>query len=150
MKNNTDQQAKLHILNSIEEDLDGNSISDDTKRNAKNTGDVLTFKLQIVDGPRKNRILWDRVNLNHSNPKATAIGIETVEKIRRATGVAAPVTSSAQFHNIPMYIKVGIEQYNGGDSNVIKGYKSAAEGGAVETATAAPGIGAAPNNPFNT
>lgn len=89
------------------------------------TGSYLQLNLQVVDGPHKNRMLFDRLNLNNPNPTAVNIARETLSSICRAVGVMQP-GDSAELHNRPMRVRVSVRndpEY--GTSNEIKGYMPA-------------------------
>ena len=100
-------------------------ITDSELKDTKNgTGKYLQLSFQILDGPYKNRIVFDRLNIFNVNPTAQEIGQRALSALCHATGVLQ-VSDSAQLHNIPVIIKVAVrpsDQY--GDSNEVKSYKS--------------------------
>lgn len=117
------------------------------------TGQILTLRWQVLDGPCKGRLVFDRINIINQNPKAQEIGQQQLSSICRATGVAA-LTDSVQLHMKPIMISVKIrkdEQY--GDSNECKAYKPLSGSGAITPAAtpfaaAAPAPAAAPTPPW--
>lgn len=120
------------------------------KPTKRGDGEYLQLTLQIIDGEHSGRKLFDRLNLN--NPNATAVNIaqRTLSAICHATCVMQP-QDSAELHDIPMQVKVGVEKNatDGTNSNVIKGYATAGNGkpaprAAAQAATGAPPPQAAP------
>lgn len=102
-------------------------IDSEIKQTRKGDGDYINFTFQVAQGEKANRLLWTIANINNPSSEATRIGRETVAKIAKAVGVASP-QDTAQLHNIPLVVSVGIKEntYNGETKNVnyIKGYKS--------------------------
>jgi hypothetical protein len=107
-------------------------------------GKYLWLEMQVIDGPQKGRLLWDRLNLNNPNAQAVTIAKQTLSAICHAVGVIR-VTDSAQLHNRPMLAKVKTRPADerGDASNEVKGYKPL--GGAAPAAFA--GAAAAPSVP---
>lgn len=108
--------------------------------NAKD-GEYLNLTLEVLDGPYKGRILFDRLNLVNKNPKAVEIAQRHLSQICHAVGVLR-VADSTELHNRPMVAKVGTEaggQKPGGgkyeDKNKIKSYRPAAGGAPVAAPT---------------
>jgi hypothetical protein len=89
------------------------------------TGKFLEIKLQIVDGPCKGRLLWDRLNLQNPNKQAVEISRGTLSAICRAVGVMTPSDTSELF-NRPFQVSVGCTTYNGNVQNEVKGYATSA------------------------
>lgn len=86
-------------------------------------GKYLELELTVLDGPYKNRKLWDRIMLVHQSDDAVRIGQGTLSAICRAVGVLTPRDSS-ELHMRPMLLSVGqtrrtdIDDYQ----NVIRSY----------------------------
>ncbi len=99
------------------------------KPTRRGDGEYLQLTLQIIDGEHSGRKLWDRLNLNNPNQTAVEIAQRTLSAICHAVGVMAP-QDSAELHDIPMQVKVGVEKNatDGTNSNVIKGYATAGNG----------------------
>jgi len=89
-------------------------------------GQMLKLTLQVIEGEHTNRMLFDRLNLVNSNPKAVEIAQRTLSAICHAVG-KYQVSDSAELHNLPLIASVKIRpasadgQY--GPQNDIKGYK---------------------------
>lgn len=98
------------------------------------TGEYLQITLQIIDGEHSGRKLWDRLNLNNPNATAVEIAQRTLSAICHAVDVLEP-QDSLDLHDIPLVVKVGVEQdkQDGSMRNVIKGY-SASSGAAPRAA----------------
>ncbi len=99
------------------------------KPTKRGDGEYLQLTLQIIDGEHSGRKLFDRLNLNNPNATAVDIAQRTLSAICHAVGVMQP-QDSAELHDIPMQVKVGVEKNatDGTNSNVIKGYSTAGNG----------------------
>lgn len=110
-----------------------NSELKDTKAG---TGTYLSLTNQVLDGAYKGRIIFDRTNVTASNPIAQEIGRRAISAICHAVGKPT-ANESSELHNIPYIVRVVVgtdPKY--GDSNEVKGYKSAA--GAKPSTTSRP------------
>ena len=56
----------------------------DIKPNKSSTGTVLTCKFEVTDGPRKGAWIWQRFNVEHTNPVAERIARQQIEAWKRA------------------------------------------------------------------
>mgnify|MGYP002779787872 CR=1 FL=1 len=108
--------------------------------------------IEVIDGPYKGAVVFDRLNFWNPNPATVEIAQRTLSSICRATGVMQ-VEQTAPLHNIPMCVRV-VKKPAGPDkdgvhrdeSNDVKGY---APYGTKQTNTAAaapagPSFGASP------
>ncbi len=114
-------------------------ISDSERKKTKDgASELLQVKLQIIEGPFKNRTIIDRFNLWNKNPEATNIAQQQFKKVCEALNILKPADSSA-LHMKPLTIKLAVKEYNGKDQNEVKGYKAALSSSAPaeKTATAA-------------
>ena len=114
-------------------------ISDSERKKTKDgASELLQVKLQIIEGPFKNRTIIDRFNLWNKNPEATTIAQQQFKKVCEALNISKPADSSA-LHMKPLMIKLAVKEYNGKDQNEVKGYKAALSSSvpAEKTATAA-------------
>lgn len=92
--------------------------------NKKQNGKFLKLKLQVINGPYQNRILWDRLNLLNPSEQAVQIAKGTLSAICRAVGVLTP-RDSAELHNRPLKVTVKVgKDAESNPTNEIKGYKS--------------------------
>lgn len=55
-------------------------------KESKSGGAYINFGYQVVDGDFKGRIIFDIVNIQHSNPEVVRIGMERLATIAWATG----------------------------------------------------------------
>ena len=86
-------------------------------------GNYLELTFQILEGDYMNRLLWDRLNLDHPNEKAVAFAQARLSSICRAVGVMK-VDDSQELHNIPLVIAVRCKKREdtGDLTNEIRGY----------------------------
>jgi hypothetical protein len=95
----------------------------------------LQVKLQIIEGPFKNRTIIDRFNLWNKNPAATTIAQQQFKKVCEAVNIPKPPDSSS-LHMKPLVIKVAVKEYNGSNQNEVKGYKAVTASSAAPVVTA--------------
>jgi len=94
------------------------------KETKSGTGSYLNLTFEIVAGQHKGRTLFDILNLWNPNPKAVEIANQQLAKIAKAVGVQGRLNDSHALHNVPLTIKVDIEEDNQGNPrNKIKAYK---------------------------
>lgn len=111
------------------------------------TGQYLQLAYQVIDGHYKNRLIFDRLNIQNQNQTAQEIGQRALSALCHAVGVLQ-VQDSAQLHNIPFIVRLAVrkdEQY--GDSNDVKAYKSA--NGATPAVSTRPAASTQPAKPYN-
>ena len=124
------------------------SVMESTK---SGSGQFLKLSIQIIDGPHSGVVLFDRLNLINSNPKAVEIAQRTLSAICHAVGVMQ-VQDSAQLHNRPLVIRVAYKEGGEpdgrggvyGPSNEIKQYKTVSQSAPQAAPQAAPQQPAAP------
>lgn len=96
--------------------ITNSEVSDNKKGNGKHA----KFTFQVCDGPHKNRLLWHWVNFKHVNPTTQNIGLRELKELGLACGFPT-FSDTSQLHNIPIRVKVGLEDdQNGEKRNVIK------------------------------
>jgi len=113
-------------------------IESNKKPTKAGNGFLLEVKLQILDGPYKNRTLFDRFNLWNASQQAKEIAAQQFAKVCKAVNVPTPKDSS-ELHMKPLLVKVAVTQYEGNDRNEIKNYKAALQATSTQqpaTATA--------------
>ena len=115
------------------------------KPTKRGDGEYLQLTLQIIDGEHSGRKLFDRLNLNNPNATAVDIAQRTLSAICHAVGVMQP-QDSAELHDIPMQVKVGVEKNatDGTNSNGIKGDATAGNGKPAPRAAAPAATGMPP------
>jgi hypothetical protein len=116
-------------------------------------GKYLQLTFQIIDGERKGRLVWARLNLENKSEMTVKIARGELSAICRAVGVMAP-KDSVELHNIPLEINVGLKKRddNGEFTNVIKGYAkkggNVGGGGGAAGARAPAGVGPGSTPPW--
>lgn len=108
-------------------------------------GQYLKLKIEIIEGEYQGRLIFTNLNLWNQNPKAAEIARRELATIAAATGKTG-AQDSAEFHNIPMIVKVSVEPGSGeyGPQNRIKMYS--AYGNAAPKGNDAPKPAPAPVN----
>ena len=86
-------------------------------------GKYLDLCIQVIDGVGKGRKVWDNLNLDNPNEKAVEIAKGTLSAICRAVNVPSP-QDSAELHNKPLLVHIGLDEYNGQQKNKVLGYKA--------------------------
>jgi hypothetical protein len=86
-------------------------------------GRYLELTFQITEGEYKNRLLWDRLNLDNPNAQAVHIARAELSAICRAVEVMAP-KDSVELHDLPLVVSVKCKKRedNGEITNEIRGY----------------------------
>jgi len=97
-------------------------VESERKPTSKGDGWLMSMVLQIVEGPFKNRKLYDRLNLGNKNEKAVTIARGTLSAICRAVNVLSP-KNSEEIHNRTLTAVVDVKEYQGKLQNEVKGYK---------------------------
>ena len=103
----------------------------------------LTFEI-LTEGPAKGRKVFSWINYEHPKVEAQRIGREELASLCKAVGVTE-LNDTAQLHNLPLMITVGIDR-NDPTRNVVKKYAAkAAPAPAAQAAQKSPqATGAAP------
>lgn len=98
-------------------------------------GQFLNLKVEVIEGEYSGRIIFVILNLWNPNPKAVEIANRELATIVAAVGRPG-AQDSAELHNIPMTVTVGIQEGQGqyGPSNRIKNYKPYAAASAPASA----------------
>lgn len=106
-------------------------------------GQYLAVTYTVVNNPKfKNRKVFENLNINNKNPATVEIAMRTLAAICQATG-KAQIQDSAEVHNIPFEIKLGIERGGSDDKGNIYADRNSVIGyRAIEGALAV-------NNPMN-
>jgi len=94
------------------------------------TGEYLKLKYQILEGQYKNKTVFNFLNIINNSKDAEVIARRTLNAIGAACGIGF-IDNSEQLHNIPMSIKVAIEDGNKGLQNKVKKH-TAINGGKAE------------------
>ena len=107
------------------------------KPTKKAGGELIEIKWQILDGPYKNRTVFDRVNWKNSNPTAQTIGRQQLKKIAKAVGAPEEFSDTSILHMKPCLILIKVGEYNGEPNNEVKSYKAALPSSSQPATTAA-------------
>ena len=100
---------------------------------------LLTFK--IVDGPHKNREIWDRLSVQNSNEMTQQIARGHFSAICHAVG-QIECTTTEQLHSKPLIIKIAVKpHWNDKDRlvNEVKAYMALQKSAIPEPAMAGGG-----------
>ena len=85
-------------------------------------GSYLELTFQIIEGEYKNRLLWERLNLDNPNELTVKIARAQLAAICRSVGVSQP-KDSCELHNLPLVISVKQKTDSDGEvRNEVKGY----------------------------
>lgn len=101
-------------------------IDSEMKPTKNGNGQYLELTYQVIDGPLKGRLVWERLNLDNPSVKAVEIAQRSLSSICHATGVMQ-VQDSQQLHNRPLVIRVEFVKADGqkrtSDTNEVKAHK---------------------------
>ena len=75
-------------------------------------GQYLQLTLQVVEGEFKNRLIFDRLNIQNPNSVAQQIAQKALSSICRAVGVMHP-RDSEELHDKVFQVKLGIRPASG-------------------------------------
>ena len=104
-------------------------------------GQAIKLTFEVLSDGHRNRKVWARLNVRHTNPKAETIAQQQLRELCDSIGIVR-MQDTVELHNKPVQIRVKIRKDDTGqyeDQNEIAGFKPA--GGA-----AAP-VGARPMQP---
>jgi hypothetical protein len=95
------------------------------KPTKRGDGSYLELEFTVLDGPCKDRKVWDRLCINHPNDLTQKIARGSLSAICRAVGVMQP-RDSVDLHNLPLVISVKCRKRedNGEITNEVKGYEA--------------------------
>jgi len=95
------------------------------KENKNRTGSYLELTFQVIEGEYRNRLLWARLSIEHSNPTTAKIARGHLSAICKAVGVLTP-RDSVELHNLPLVINVKVKKRTDNDdlTNDIKGFSA--------------------------
>lgn len=80
----------------------------EVKENRAGTGSYLSLTLTVLDGKYQNRLLFDLLNLYHSNEQAVEIAEKRMATYCKAMGLTK-VSDTNQLHGIPFKVRVKIK-----------------------------------------
>ena len=82
------------------------AITSSEFKTSKSGGQYLALTYQVLDGPKKGRMIWHNLNLGSSNPQAVEISQRDLSAICRAVGKMT-IQDSAELHDIPHVLTLG-------------------------------------------
>lgn len=95
-------------------------------------GQMVAVRFNITGEKYNGAKLFNRFNVAHTNPEVVKIGVGQIKSLIKASGAdAAKFTHPEQLLGLECMVNVGVEEYNGNESNNVKGFskiKSQIEG----------------------
>ncbi|MCL2624372.1 MAG: DUF669 domain-containing protein [Planctomycetaceae bacterium] len=98
-------------------------ITDSEMKPTKNgSGTLLQLEYTVIEGEYKNRKIWDRLCIKHTNQQTVKIALANLSAICHAIGVMKP-QDSAELHHIPFHVTVKCKSDDSGEiRNEVKAY----------------------------
>lgn len=123
-------------------------VESEMRESRSGKGRYLWLKMQVVEGEHDSRLLFDQLNIQHSNETAQRIARERLSSICHQIGVMKP-RDSGELHDKPFVVNVVIKRGDDGtDRNKVKNYAAKTQhlsAGAGSTSTAGqPSVSAPP------
>lgn len=90
-------------------------------------GSALKLTFEVLSDGYRNRKVWLRLNVKHSNPEAERISQQQLRELCESVGLTR-FQDTVELHNKPVQIKVKVRKNETGqyeDQNEINGFKSA-------------------------
>lgn len=78
-------------------------------RNKNGTGLIARIQYAVIDGPYKDRVLFDNFNIRHQTPMAQKIGEAQFAELCTAVG-KTQIQDTSELHNLPFIADVTIEK----------------------------------------
>ena len=115
----------------------------ETKETKAKNGSYLELEMTVLDGDYRGRKLWDRLCLQHVNPKTQSIARANLSALCHAVNILQP-KDSVELHNLPFVVNVKTrENETTGDIyNEIRGYSRRERAVATNEAAATDGSAA--------
>ena len=85
-------------------------LKSEVLQNKSTEGSHVLLTLQVQDGPRRGRLVWDRVNITNPNEEAVRIGHERLSAYCHATGLVKAIKDTSELHGIPFKARVGVSE----------------------------------------
>jgi hypothetical protein len=77
-------------------------------------GTLLQLEYTVIEGEYKNRKIWDRLCIKHTNQQTVKIAMANLSAICHAVGVIKP-QDSAELHHIPFHVTVKCKNDDSGE-----------------------------------
>lgn len=81
-------------------------LKSELKENKSGSGSHISLQFAILDGKYKNRRLFDRLNVIHSNPTVVQLAHDRLYSLCVAAGMRE-IERTEQLHNIPLMLRYG-------------------------------------------
>ena len=92
--------------------------------NDPSLGQYVKVKLQVLDGPKQNRLLWSNFNVINANPKAAEIGTQQFSNMLSSMGITSiEDTSQLNGKTVAAEVKVSPDTGYGEGNDVKRFYK---------------------------
>lgn len=113
-------------------------VESDIAPTKKNDGQIAKFTWQIVEGEHEGRKLWQNLNIDNPNEKASAIAKRELSAICHAVG-KLQVSDTNDLHDIPVVVVVKVTPAKDGyeAKNEIKGVEAPGKAKAEKPSAAA-------------
>ena len=113
------------------------AVSSEVK-DTKTGGEMVVYKMQIIDGEYANRTIFARFNVKNASAQAEQIGKQQLSAFCHAVGVLN-LTDTDELLNRPVQIRVKVREASGsyGPSNEVAGFSVASGAPAAPVASAA-------------
>lgn len=102
-------------------------VESERKPTSAGTGERLSLTWLIISGEYEGRKVFDGLNLRNPNPKAVEISMRQLSAICHATG-KLQIKDSAELHDTPCRIKVGVIPAGPDDKGVHREAKNEVKG----------------------
>jgi hypothetical protein len=89
----------------------------EVKQTKKGDGHYIELQLSILDGPAKNRKVWDRINIQNPSQQCVEIGLRSLAALGLAVGLAS-VSDTSQLLNKVCIAHVKVD----GENNSVRTY----------------------------
>lgn len=100
------------------------------KPNSAQNGDFLELQIEILEGPAKGKIVFERLNIRNPSVEAVEIAYRKLSSICYCVGVLTITAQQQQdfvagpLHGIPFFAEIGVQKsQRGNDMNIILSYK---------------------------
>lgn len=81
-------------------------VKSEVRDNRRSEGSHLSLQFAILEGPNKNRRIFETLNLWHSNPTAVQLANDKLYRLCIACGIPE-IQRTEQLHNIPLMLRYG-------------------------------------------
>lgn len=86
-------------------------------------GQMIAVRFNITGETYNGAKVFRRFNVAHTNPEVVKIGVGQIKSLIQASGAnVARFTSPEQLLGLECMINVGVEEYDGEEQNVVKGF----------------------------